>query len=94
MVVSNKKIGTHYFFPLLKEFAKETIRYRFNVLFVEFFKDCAYVKIWDENGHLYLTCSHHDGTCHFEIKEITDEGYEYYDRWNYGCDNRNRSIRL
>ena len=43
MVVSNKKIGTHYFFPLLKEFAKETIRYRFNVLFVEFFKDCAYV---------------------------------------------------
>lgn len=60
-------------------------------LFDEAIKDCDYVKIWDENGHLYLTCSHHDGTCHFEIKEITEEGYEYYDRWNYGCDNRKES---
>ncbi len=61
-------------------------------LFNEAVKDCDYIKIYDENGHLYLTCSHHDGTCHFEIKEITDEGYEYYDRWNYNWnDNRKES---
>ena len=61
-------------------------------LFNDAITDCDYIKIYDENGHLYLTCSHHDGTCHFEIKEITDEGYEYYDRWNYNWnDNRKES---
>ena len=61
-------------------------------LFDDAITDCDYIKIYDENGHLYLTCSHHDGTCHFEIKEITDEGYEYYDRWNYNWnDNRKES---
>lgn len=61
-------------------------------LFHKAIKDCDYIKIYDENGHMYLTCSHHDGTCHFEIKEITEEGYEYYDRWNYNWnDNRKES---
>ena len=52
-------------------------------LFYKAIEDCAYIKLYDENGHMYLTCSHHDGTCHFEIKEITDEGREYFDRWEY-----------
>lgn len=51
-------------------------------------KDCDYVKIYDENGHLYIHCSHHDGSCSYEIKELTTKGEEYYDNWNYGCDNR------
>lgn len=51
-------------------------------------EDCRYIKIYDLNGHLHLTCSHHDGTCHFEIKEVTERGWEYYDNWNYGCDDR------
>lgn len=46
--------------------------------------DCEYIHFYDENGHLYLTCSHHDGTCHYEIKEVTEKGQEYYDNWNYG----------
>ena len=53
--------------------------------FEEFFydatKDCDYIHFYDENGHLYLTCSHHDGTCHFEIKELTDKGIEYLNNW-------------
>lgn len=57
-------------------------------LFDKAITDCHYIKIYDENGHLYLTCSHHDGTCHFEIKEITKEGMDYYYRWQYGDDNR------
>lgn len=57
-------------------------------LFYKAIEDCAYIRIYDENGHMYLTCSHHDGTCHFEIKEITDKGAEYLDRWEYGTDNR------
>lgn len=47
-------------------------------------KDCDYLKFYDENGHLYLKCSHHDGTNEVEIKEITEKGWEYYENWNYG----------
>ena len=44
-------------------------------------EDCDYIHFYDENGHLYLTCSHHDGTCHYEIKEVTDKGIEYLNNW-------------
>lgn len=57
-------------------------------LYYEAVQDCDYVKIYDENGHLYLTCSHHDGTNHFEIKVLNDDAEDYYDRWSYGNDNR------
>lgn len=50
-------------------------------LFYKATEDCGYIKLYDENGHLYLTCSHHDGTCHYEIKEITDKGEEYLANW-------------
>ena len=60
----------------------------FENLWYKAIEDCDYIKIYDENGHLYLTCSHHDGTCHFEIKEITSEGRAYLDRWEWGDDNR------
>ena len=36
-------------------------------------RDCDYFKFYDCNGHLYMHCSHHDGSCKFEIKEITDK---------------------
>lgn len=46
--------------------------------------DCDYVKIYDENGHLYLTCSHHDGTNCFEIKRLTERGAKYPENWEFG----------
>lgn len=52
-------------------------------LFDDAIEDCYYIKIYDENGKLFLTCSHHDGTCHFEIKEVTDKGSEYLNNWEY-----------
>lgn len=60
----------------------------FWVLFDAATSDCDYIKLYDENGHFYLTCSHHDGTCHFEVKEITDEGVDYLDRWEYDWDDK------
>ena len=57
-------------------------------LFNKAITDCDYIKIYDINGHFHLTCSHHDGRCHYEFKIVTSEGEEYYDRWNYGSDNR------
>jgi len=44
-------------------------------------KDCDYVHIYDENGHFYIQCSHHDGTNLYEIKEVTEDGIGYLERW-------------
>lgn len=44
-------------------------------------KDCDYVKVWSENGHLYVQASHHDGTHNLELKLMTDKGWETYFNW-------------
>lgn len=49
-------------------------------------QECDYWKLWDENGHLYLKCSHHDGTNLFEIKRLTSRGSALLDNWNYNYD--------
>lgn len=53
----------------------------FDELIKKIGKDCDYFKFHDENGHLYMQCSHHDGTHSIEIKELTDRGYDYYNNW-------------
>ena len=50
--------------------------------------DCDYVKIYDENGHFYISCSHHDGSCHYEVKILTKEGEDYLERWEDNWDDR------
>lgn len=45
-------------------------------------KNCDYIKVWSENGHLYIQASHHDGTHNFEIKPLTYKGWETWDSWN------------
>lgn len=54
----------------------------FNELF-DRFSDCQYFKIWDENGHLFLKGSHHDGTDEVEIKRVTERGENYFANWEY-----------
>ena len=51
------------------------------------FRDCDYLRFWDENGHFFVRGSHHDGTHSIEIKEITEKGKRYYDNWNYNFNN-------
>jgi len=60
----------------------------FEDLYYKALKDCDYVKVSDNNGHLYITGTHHDGTNSFEVKVLTDKGEEYYDNWNYGYSSR------
>lgn len=60
----------------------------FNNALSSMLKDCYYFKIYDENGHLFVHGSHHDGSVTFEIKVLNSKGEEYYDRWNYGNDSR------
>lgn len=51
-------------------------------------EDCAYFKIWDENGHLYVCGSHHDGTVSYEIKILTDKGKDYLENWEYSWNDK------
>lgn len=60
----------------------------FKKFFYQAIKDCDYWKIYDENGHLYLQCSHHDGTNFFEIKEVTKKGVEYLENWEYNYNDK------
>ena len=46
-------------------------------------RDCEYISIVDNNGHLEIKGSHHDGTNYFEVRELTDKGYDYYTRNEY-----------
>lgn len=57
-------------------------------MFSKAMKDCDYVHIWDENGHMYLECSHHDGTNLYEIKKITAAGIRYLENWEYNWDDK------
>lgn len=51
-------------------------------------KDCEYFDFYDENGHFWLKCSHHDGTNLYEIKKLTDKGKQLLDNWAYGTTKR------
>lgn len=50
--------------------------------------DCYNAIVYDENGHLHFTNLHHDGRCNYEVVMLTDEGWEHFDKWNYGEINR------
>lgn len=53
----------------------------FEDFFYKAIKDCDFWKIWDENGHLFLKCSHHDGTNFFEIKRLSERGERVLEAW-------------
>ena len=42
-----------------------------------FWKNCDYIKVYDEGGHLYVQAGHHDGTNYAELKVLTQAGSEY-----------------
>lgn len=48
--------------------------------------DCDYISIYDEDGHLFIKASHHDGTNFWEVKILTETGCDkyanWYDSWN------------
>lgn len=54
-------------------------------------KDCDYIKVWDENGHLYMEGTHHDGTNCYEIKRLTERGEIYLENWDYAINDKRSS---
>ena len=54
---------------------------------------CDYLEVFDENGHLYIRCSHHDGSNFFEIR-LNDKGYDYYARHKWYDDDEKLHDKL
>lgn len=59
--------------------------YIFNTFeeFCKCLKDCDYIEITDNKGHLEIKCSHHDGTNFYEVKRVSDFGCEWYDNHSW-----------
>jgi len=57
-------------------------------LFYSALTDCHYFELYDEDGHLFLHGSHHDGDVSFEIKILTDKGYNFSENWSYSYDKK------
>lgn len=54
----------------------------------DYFKDCGYLEISEDDSTLYIDGSHHDGRVSIAMRELTDEGIEYFreheDDMDYG----------
>lgn len=50
--------------------------------------ECAYytesIRVYEEKGHLFVDAYHHDGTNHYEIRELTKKGIDMLDDWYDG----------
>jgi len=57
-------------------------------LYHEAVRDCDYIKIYEKGGHFYIECSHYDGTNHFEVKILTENGKRYLNNWEYNWSNK------
>lgn len=59
----------------------------FNKAYSAVIRDCDYVRILDDRGHLRFECSHHDGTNFFEFFKVTKSGVTYVQNWRNGLRN-------
>ena len=54
----------------------------------DYFKDCGYLEISQDEKAIYIDGSHHDGRVSVIMRELTNEGIEWYreheDNMNYG----------
>ena len=54
--------------------------------FLSCIKQLEYIRFYDVNGHFYIHGSHHDGSDDYELKMLTDKGYEYAKSKSFDCD--------
>ena len=54
--------------------------------FTAFIKHLNNIKIYELNGHLYISGYHHDGHDSYKMKKLTDRGVQYADRHCFAHD--------
>ena len=62
--------------------------------FLKLLRDCVYYKVTDNNGHLMIKGSHHDGNNYFELKKLNQKGEDFYDRNSYSMDSKELCTKL
>lgn len=67
--------GTRYGFELSNGFD--------DLLHSDIWKDCGTYRIWDDDGKLYMTGHHHDGSVDIEIKALSEAGEQMIEDWYY-----------
>lgn len=51
-------------------------------------KDCDYIKLYDVDGHFMVQATHHDGTNHYELRELNQKGLGFLERNERKMDDR------
>lgn len=54
--------------------------------FIRFISDYDYIAIYEDNGRLLVDLMHHDGTHHFELRQLTSKGHDYVSEHGYDCE--------
>ena len=54
--------------------------------FLSCIEHLEYIRFYDVNGHFYIHGSHHDGSDDYELKMLTNKGYEYAESKSFDCD--------
>lgn len=49
---------------------------------MDFFNGCVVDRIWDKDGQLFISGSHHDGGVQIELRQLTDAGQRLFDEYN------------
>ena len=47
-----------------------------------------YLKIYDKNGHLFISGYHHDGSDFYELKKLTKKGFTLAESYNFAHDRK------
>lgn len=53
--------------------------------FIEFIRGYDYIGVYEDNGKLLVDLTHHDGTHHFELRQLTSKGHDYVANNGYDC---------
>lgn len=70
--------GTSHGFNVYKDFESATDTSPSRFWLGNVFADCEIDKVWDVNGHLFVSGHHHDGHVTVEMRQLTDKGERLY----------------
>lgn len=65
----------------------------FRHILCELGKDCDSFRISVAGGSVHLMCTHHDGTSYYELRNLSERGYNAWADWYYGVRFKNLSER-
>ncbi len=56
--------------------------------FMDILEDCWYIELYDDNGYLQVEGIHHDGRVGFRVKELNENGINWYRDYAWCADDQ------